>query len=90
MFDNPASLKSGPSKGGYFRSVEIVWSLWSFLTNLAAQCCTFSILSIGVVVCGFHIGEEYSSLGWTSMLYAVSFTSGLHGPRVCLIIPKKN
>ena len=35
------------------RSVVIVWRRWSFLTNLAAQCCTFSRCLIWVVVCGF-------------------------------------
>ena len=58
------------------RSVEIVWRLWSFLTNLAAQCCTFSTRLIWVVVCGFHIGEACSSL------------VGLACYRVLLIIPK--
>ena len=32
--------------------------------------------------------EAYSSFGRTSMLLAVSFTLGLHGPRVHWIIPK--
>ena len=40
-----------------------------------------------MVVYGFHVGEAYSSFGWTSLLQAV-FTSGLHGSRVRLIIPK--
>ena len=70
------------------RSVVAVWRRSSFLTNLAALCCTFSRCLMWVMVCGFHIGEVYSSFGRTSMLYAVSFTSGLHGPRVRLIIPK--
>ena len=39
------------------RCVVTVWRIWSFLTNLAAQCCTFSRCLIWVVVCGFHIGE---------------------------------
>ena len=34
------------------------------------------------------MGEEYSSFGRISMLYAVCLTSGLHGPRVRLIMPK--
>ena len=34
------------------------------------------------------MGEEYSSFGQISMLYAVCLTSGLHGPRVRLIMPK--
>ncbi len=51
------------------RSVVAVWRRWLFLTNLAAQCCTFSrCLIIWVVVCGFHIGEAYSNFGRTSML----------------------
>ena len=41
------------------RSVVAVWRRWSFLINLAAQCCTFSRCLIWVVVCGFHIGEAY-------------------------------
>ena len=45
------------------RSVLIVWRPWSLLANLAAQCCTFSRCLIWVVVCGFHIGEAYSSFG---------------------------
>ena len=49
------------------RSVLTVWRRWSFLINLAAQCCTFSRCLIWVVVCGFHIGEAYSSFGRTSM-----------------------
>ena len=47
------------------RSVVTVWRRWSFLTNLAAQCCTFSRCLIWVMVCGFHIGEAYSSFGRT-------------------------
>ena len=50
------------------RNVVIVWRRWSFLTNLAAQCSTFSRCLIWVVVCGFHIGEAYSGFGRTSML----------------------
>ena len=50
------------------RSVVTVWRRWSFLTNVAAQCCTFSRCFIWVVVFGFHIGEAYSSFGRTSML----------------------
>ena len=34
------------------------------------------------------MGDEYSSFGRISMLYAVCLTSGLHGPRICLIMPK--
>ncbi|KAK2153318.1 hypothetical protein NP493_2329g00000 [Ridgeia piscesae] len=39
------------------RSVVVVWRRWSFLTNLAAQCCTFSRCLIWIMMCGFHIGE---------------------------------
>ena len=38
-------------------------------------------------MCGFQIGEAYSSFGRTSIVYAVSFTSGLHGPGIILTIP---
>ena len=31
------------------------------------------------------MGDEYSSFGRTSMLKAVSLTSGLHGPRVVFL-----
>ena len=34
------------------------------------------------------MGVEYSSFGRISMLKAVSLTSGLHGPRVLLIMPR--
>ena len=54
--------------GEAIRSVVIVWRRWSFLTNLAAQCCTFSRCLIWVVVCGLHIGDAYSIFGRTSML----------------------
>ena len=70
------------------RSVVAVWRRWSFLINLAAQCCNFSRCLIWVMVSGFHIGEAYSCFGRTSMLQTVSFTSGLHDSRVRLIIPK--
>ena len=43
---------------------------------------------IWVAVHGFHIGLEYSILYRTSMLYAVSFTSELHGLRVRVIMYK--
>ena len=50
------------------RSVVTVWLRWSFLTNLAALCSTYSRCLIWSVVCVFHIGEAYSSFGRTSML----------------------
>ena len=34
------------------------------------------------------MGDEYSSFGQINMLQAVCLTSGLHGPRVRLIMPK--
>ena len=48
------------------RSVGFVFRVWSFVTNLAAQCCTR--LLICVVVWGFHVGDEYSSFGLVIML----------------------
>ena len=51
------------------RSVVTVWRRESFLTNLAAQCCTYLFnFFIWVVVSRFHIGEAYSSVGRTRML----------------------
>ena len=70
------------------RYVVTVWRRWLILTNLTAQCCTFSRCLIWVVVCEFQKGETYSSFDRTSMLQAVSFTSGLHGRRVRLTISK--
>ena len=49
-------------------SVEALLRRWSFLTNLAALCCTFSSCLIWVEVCGFHTEDAYSSFGRTSML----------------------
>ena len=41
-----------------------------------------------MAVQGFHIRLEYSTVCLTSMLYAVSFTSELHGLRVRVIMSK--
>ena len=62
------------------RSVVTVWRRRSFLTNLAAQCCTFSRCLIWVVLCGFHIDiQVLAGLAWYRQFL-------LH--QVRLIIPK--
>ena len=52
--------------------VGLVFLLWSCPTNLAALCWILLTWLIWEFVCGFQIGEAYSSLGHISRFQAVS------------------
>ena len=49
---------------------EVWWCL--FVTHLAARRCTFSIVFISFAECGSQLVAEYSRIGRSKALYAVS------------------
>ena len=65
-------------------AVTLVVILYSCFTHLAVLRCTISILLIKHCWCGSHTTVVYSSVGHTSVEYAVAFTSGSHWYKVLL------
>ena len=66
-------------------AVTLVVILYSCITHLTALCCTNSILLIRYCWYRSHVTVVYSSVGHTSVEYAVAFTLASHWYKVLLL-----